>query len=83
MARLLSAAGTGYFYTIRKPRLRERMTLRKYDPVGKDHVFALNLSHDSFFTCTFILLADIYNNGRVIYQILSNPGKQVWSEWPW
>ena len=39
VARLLSAAGTGYFYTIRKPRLRERMTLRKYDPVGEDYDF--------------------------------------------
>ena len=41
MARLLSAAGTGYFYTIRKCRLRERMTLRKYDPVGEDYDFQL------------------------------------------
>ena len=54
MARLLSAAGTGYFYTIRKPRLRERMTLHKYDPVGEDYVFVLNLSYDSFFMCTLI-----------------------------
>lgn len=35
VARLMSAAGTGYFYTLRKPRLRERMTLRKYDPIGE------------------------------------------------
>ena len=35
MTRLLSAAGTGYFYTIKKPRIKDRMTLRKYDPVGK------------------------------------------------
>lgn len=34
VTRLVSAAGTGYFYTIKKPRIRERMTLRKYDPVG-------------------------------------------------
>lgn len=35
VTRLLSAAGTGYFYTIKKPRIRDRMTLRKYDPVGR------------------------------------------------
>lgn len=34
VTRLVSAAGTGFYYTIKKPRLRERMTLRKYDPVG-------------------------------------------------
>jgi ribosomal protein L33 len=34
VTRLMSAAGTGYFYTIKKPRIRDRMTLRKYDPVG-------------------------------------------------
>ena len=33
--RLLSAAGTGYFYTFKRPRLAEKMVLRKYDPVGK------------------------------------------------
>ena len=33
--RLVSAAGTGYFYTIKKPRLRPRMSLMKYDPVGR------------------------------------------------
>ena len=38
MARLVSAAGTGFFYTVRKQRLKERMTLRKYDPVVRQHV---------------------------------------------
>lgn len=37
-ARLISAAGTGFFYTIRKNRLKGRMTLRKYDPVVRQHV---------------------------------------------
>ena len=32
---LVSAAGTGYFYTIKKPRIKPKMTLRKYDPVGE------------------------------------------------
>jgi ribosomal protein L33 len=32
--RLLSAAGTGFFYTATRPRLAEKMVLRKYDPVG-------------------------------------------------
>lgn len=35
MSRLLSAAGTGYYYTIRKVRGKDKMTLRKYDPIGK------------------------------------------------
>ena len=35
VTRLVSAAGTGYFYTIRKPRIRDKMTLMKYDPVGE------------------------------------------------
>lgn len=34
VTRLVSAAGTGYFYTIKKPRIKDRMTLMKYDPVG-------------------------------------------------
>ena len=36
--RLKSAAGTGYYYTIRRPKSKmglDKMTLRKYDPVGK------------------------------------------------
>lgn len=35
VTRLVSAAGTGFFYTIKKPRIKDRMTLRKYDPVGR------------------------------------------------
>lgn len=38
VVRLVSAAGTGFFYTVRKPRLKEKMTLRKYDPVVRQHV---------------------------------------------
>ena len=34
VTRLVSAAGTGFYYTVRKPRVKERMILRKYDPVG-------------------------------------------------
>lgn len=33
--RLVSAAGTGYYYTFRKVRGKERKSLMKYDPVGK------------------------------------------------
>ena len=34
VVRLMSAAGTGFYYALRKPRNREKMVLRKYDPVG-------------------------------------------------
>jgi large subunit ribosomal protein L33 len=39
--RLKSAAGTGYYYTIRRPKSKmglDKMTLRKYDPVVRRHV---------------------------------------------
>jgi large subunit ribosomal protein L33 len=38
VARLMSAAGTGYYYTIKKPRLKPKMSLVKYDPVVRQHV---------------------------------------------
>lgn len=38
--RLVSSAGTGYFYVTKKnPRtLTEKMVMRKYDPVARKHV---------------------------------------------
>lgn len=38
--RLVSSAGTGYFYVTKKnPRTQtEKLTLRKYDPVARKHV---------------------------------------------
>jgi len=33
--RLMSQAGTGFFYTVQRPRLKPKMVLRKYDPVGE------------------------------------------------
>ncbi|GEQ98208.1 50S ribosomal protein L33 [Iodidimonas gelatinilytica] len=38
--KLLSSAGTGYFYVTKKnPRtMTEKLTLRKYDPVVRKHV---------------------------------------------
>ena len=46
VARLMSAAGTGFYYTLKKPRIRERMTLRKYDPVGQFNPnLALHTNH--------------------------------------
>lgn len=38
IVRLLSQAGTGFFYTVKRPRLKPKMTLRKYDPVVRQHV---------------------------------------------
>ena len=36
--RLLSQAGTGFFYTVKRPRVAEKIVLRKYDPVVRRHV---------------------------------------------
>eukprot|EP00037_Helgoeca_nana_P011309 m.101423 g.101423 ORF g.101423 m.101423 type:complete len:56 (+) comp20749_c0_seq1:173-340(+) len=38
IVRLASAAGTGYFYTTRRPRTAEKIILRKYDPIVRQHV---------------------------------------------
>lgn len=38
LIRLVSSAGTGYFYTTSKKRGREKLQLRKYDPKIKQHV---------------------------------------------
>ena len=34
IVRLMSMAGTGFFYTATRPRAADKMTFRKYDPVG-------------------------------------------------
>ncbi|PWN28849.1 putative 50s ribosomal protein L33 [Jaminaea rosea] len=38
IARLFSTAGTGYAYTTVRPRIAEKLVLRKYDPIVKRHV---------------------------------------------
>lgn len=38
IVRLMSQAGTGYFYTVVRPRTKPKMILRKYDPVVRQHV---------------------------------------------
>ena len=38
LIRLVSSAGTGYFYTTSKKRAREKLQLMKYDPKVKKHV---------------------------------------------
>ena len=35
VVRLMSAAGTGFYYTMKRQRVKEKMMLRKYDPIGK------------------------------------------------
>lgn len=35
VVRLMSAAGTGFYYTVKKARGKEKMVLRKYDPIGE------------------------------------------------
>jgi ribosomal protein L33 len=36
LVRLVSAAGTGYFYTMRRNRARpEKLVLMKHDPIGE------------------------------------------------
>ena len=32
---MMSAAGTGYFFNTKRNRLREKLVLRKHDPVGE------------------------------------------------
>ncbi|KAI8849224.1 hypothetical protein BC829DRAFT_362074, partial [Chytridium lagenaria] len=34
VARLISSAGTGFFYTTTRRRAVPKLTLRKYDPIG-------------------------------------------------
>ena len=36
--RLVSSAGTGYFYTTRKKRAGEKLETKKYDPRARKHV---------------------------------------------
>lgn len=38
LIRLISSAGTGYFYTTVKKKSRDKLQLKKYDPVVKKHV---------------------------------------------
>ncbi|KAI8873636.1 50S ribosomal protein L33 [Ramicandelaber brevisporus] len=43
LVRLLSQAGTGYFYTFRRPRLADKLSMMKFDPkVGRHVLFAEN-----------------------------------------
>lgn len=38
IVRLASMAGTGYYYMMRRNRLKDKMQMMKYDPVVKQHV---------------------------------------------
>lgn len=38
IAYLVSSAGTGYFYSIKKNRRKDKISVKKYDPVAKKHV---------------------------------------------
>ena len=38
IAYLVSSAGTGYYYTIKKNRRREKLKTKKYDPIAQKHV---------------------------------------------
>lgn len=38
LIRLVSTAGTGFFYTTSKKRGQEKLNLKKYDPRVKQHV---------------------------------------------
>ncbi len=38
LIKLVSTAGTGYFYTTQKKRGRDKLELNKYDPKVKKHV---------------------------------------------
>ena len=38
LIRLVSTAGTGYFYTTKRKKGREKMVLKKFDPKIRKHV---------------------------------------------
>ncbi len=38
LIRLVSSAGTGYFYTTARKKGRDKLELKKFDPVLKKHV---------------------------------------------
>ena len=38
LIRLVSTAETGYFYTTRRKKGRDKLEMKKYDPVVKKHV---------------------------------------------
>jgi large subunit ribosomal protein L33 len=38
LIRLVSSAGTGYFYTTKRKKGRDKMVLNKYDPKVRKHV---------------------------------------------
>ena len=38
LIRLVSTAGTGFFYTTARKRARDKLELNKYDPVVRKHV---------------------------------------------
>ena len=38
LIRLVSTGGTGYFYTTEKKKSRDKLQLKKYDPVLKKHI---------------------------------------------
>ncbi|XP_063080031.1 39S ribosomal protein L33, mitochondrial [Engraulis encrasicolus] len=38
LVQMLSAAGTGYCFNVKRPRLKDKMVLRKHDPLVNKHV---------------------------------------------
>ncbi|XP_077138201.1 large ribosomal subunit protein bL33m [Ranitomeya variabilis] len=38
LVKMVSAAGTGYSFNIRRNKLKDKLILRKYDPLVKQHV---------------------------------------------
>ncbi|XP_068135750.1 large ribosomal subunit protein bL33m [Hyperolius riggenbachi] len=38
LVQMQSAAGTGYSFNMRRNRLKDKLILRKYDPIVKQHV---------------------------------------------
>uniref|UniRef100_A0A3B4V578 Large ribosomal subunit protein bL33m n=1 Tax=Seriola dumerili TaxID=41447 RepID=A0A3B4V578_SERDU len=35
LVQMVSAAGTGYFFNTKRNRLRDKLVLRKHDPIGR------------------------------------------------
>uniref|UniRef100_A0A3B4XU60 Large ribosomal subunit protein bL33m n=1 Tax=Seriola lalandi dorsalis TaxID=1841481 RepID=A0A3B4XU60_SERLL len=41
LVQMVSAAGTGYFFNTKRNRLRDKLVLRKHDPIVNKHVLFL------------------------------------------
>uniref|UniRef100_A0A8C7BFJ4 Large ribosomal subunit protein bL33m n=1 Tax=Neovison vison TaxID=452646 RepID=A0A8C7BFJ4_NEOVI len=51
LVKMLSQAGTGYSFNTKRSRLREKLTLLHYDPIGKIQRNCSTINSDAFKAC--------------------------------